>query len=57
VRRDDSRVDAKVWTQIVASQRQSLRVIAEPTGGFAMLDDVDFADATSRIRTAVPALK
>jgi hypothetical protein len=53
----DSRVDPEVWKQIVASRRQSLRAIAEPTGGVALLDAADFADAMSRIRAAVRAGK
>ena len=53
----DSRVDPEVWMEIVASRRESLRAIAEPTGGFALLDDVDFADALARFRAAVPALR
>ncbi len=54
---DDSRIDPKVWKPIVASRRESLRAIAEGTGGFALLDGVDFADAMSRIRAAVPAAR
>jgi hypothetical protein len=53
----ENRVDPEVWKEIIASRRQSLRALAEPTGGFALLDDVDFADAMSRIRAAVPALR
>ena len=49
----DSRGDAELWKQVVASRRQSLQVIADGTGGFALLDPADFADATSRIRAAV----
>jgi hypothetical protein len=51
----DSRGDAELWKQVVASRRQSLQVIADGTGGFAFLDPADFADATSRIRAAVLA--
>jgi hypothetical protein len=51
----DSRGDAELWKQVVASRRQSLQVIADGTGGFALLDPADFADATSRIRAAVLA--
>jgi hypothetical protein len=54
---DVSRVDPEVWKEIVASRRQSLRAIAGRTGSVALLDDADFADAMSRIRTAVPALR
>jgi hypothetical protein len=57
VKMHDSRVDPEVWKEIVASRRQSLRALAEPTGGFALLDDVDFADALPRIRATVPALR
>jgi hypothetical protein len=32
---------------------KSLRAIAEPTGGFAVLDAPDFADALPRIGRAV----
>jgi hypothetical protein len=54
---DVSRVDPEVWKQVVASRRESLRAIAEPTGGVALLDDADFADALSRIRSAVLTLR
>ena len=40
----DSRVEPEVWKEIVAARRESLRAIAEPTGGFALLDDVDVID-------------
>jgi len=49
----DPRVDADLWKQMVASRRQSLRAIAEPTGGSAFLDDVYAAQTMSRIRAAV----
>lgn len=38
------------------SRRHSLRAIAEPTGGFALLDALDFADAMPRIRAAATAI-
>jgi hypothetical protein len=49
----DGRVDAAFWKQVVVTRRQSLRSIAAPTGGFALLHEMDFADAMSRIRAAV----
>ena len=55
--RDSAGVDADVWREILGSRRQSLRAIAEPTGGSAFLDDADAADATSRIRAAVLTIK
>jgi VWFA-related protein len=51
--RDGTGVDAEVWKQMVASRRQTLRTISEPTGGSAFLDDVDVAGAASRLRAAV----
>ena len=45
--------DRAFWEDVVASRRQSLRTIAEPTGGFALLDDVDFSDASTRIRASL----
>ena len=48
---DHGSVDPEFWKELATSRRQSLRMIAEPTGGFAVLDDVDFAGAMSRIRT------
>jgi hypothetical protein len=32
---------------------KSLRAISEPTGGFAVLDEADFADALQRIGRSV----
>lgn len=55
--RVDGRVDAEVWKQVIASRRQSLRAIAEPTGGIAFLDDVDGAGVLSRTRAAVLAAR
>ena len=49
----DPRVDADLWKQMIASRRQSLRAIAEPTGGSAFLDDVYAAPTMSRIRESV----
>jgi VWFA-related protein len=54
---DDRRVATDLWTQIVTSRHQTLRAIAESTGGSAFLDSVDVAGTVSRIRTAVPAIK
>ena len=48
-----SGVDAAFWEDVAASRRQSLRTIAEPTGGFALLDEGDFTDAMSRIRASL----
>ncbi len=42
-------------TGVDEPRRQSLRGIAEPTGGFALLDSVDFADPMPRIRAAATA--
>ena len=50
---DHGSVDPEFWKELATSRRQSLRMIAEPTGGFAVLDDVDFAGAMSRIRTSL----
>jgi len=49
----DGGVDTEFWKQVVSSRRQSLRALAEPTGGNALLDEIDVADAMSRIRAAV----
>ena len=54
---NDNRIDAEVWKQVVASRRQSLRAVAEPGEGFALLDETDFAGAMSRIRAEVAALR
>ena len=45
-------VNPTFWKQVEDSRRQTLRAIADPTGGFALLDDVDFADAMPRVRAA-----
>ena len=45
--------DAALWDSYRAAMLNSLRAISEPTGGFAVLDEADFADAPQRIsRTA-----
>ena len=49
-------VDPTFWKQVEASRRQTLRAIAEPTGGFAVLDSVGFADAMPRIRAAAAGI-
>jgi hypothetical protein len=41
--------DAATWAGYRAAMLNSLRAIAEPTGGFAVLDETDFADALQRI--------
>ena len=41
--------DAALWASSRAAMLNSLRAIAEPTGGFAVLDEADFADALERI--------
>jgi hypothetical protein len=46
-------IDAESWKDIVTARRQSLRAISEPTGGFALLEDTDYADAMARIRGAL----
>ena len=46
-------VDVAFSPRVEASRRWSLRAIAEPTGGFAVLDEMDFAGAMSRIREKV----
>ena len=53
----DARGAAEAPEPIVAARRQSLRALTEETGGFALLDDVDVAEAMSRIRAAVLAIK
>ena len=55
--RDGAGVDADVWKQVVASRHQTLRAIAEATGGSAFLDEADVAGAVPRIRAAVHAVK
>ena len=54
---DTSGVDAEFWKGVVASRRETLRAIAEPTGGSALLDDVDAAGTVSRVRAAVLTVK
>lgn len=51
--RSDTRVDAEDWKRVVVARRLSLREIAEPTGGFALLDDIEITDAMPRIRAAL----
>jgi hypothetical protein len=41
--------DAARWAGYRAALLNSLRAISEPTGGFAVLDEADFADAMQRI--------
>jgi hypothetical protein len=41
--------DAALWASYRAAMLNSLRAISEPTGGFAVLDEADFADALQRI--------
>jgi hypothetical protein len=41
--------DAALWASYRAALLNSLRAISEPTGGFAVLDEADFADALPRI--------
>lgn len=41
--------DPARWASYRAAMLKSLRAIAEPTGGFAVLDEADFADALPRI--------
>jgi hypothetical protein len=47
------RGDAALWARYQAAMLNSLRAIAEPTGGFAVLNAADFADAIPRIARAV----
>jgi hypothetical protein len=47
------RADAAVWAIYRADMSNSLRAISEPTGGFAVLDQSDFADALERITRRV----
>jgi hypothetical protein len=42
--------DPALWASDRAAMLSSLRAISEPTGGFAVLDEADFADALQRIR-------
>jgi hypothetical protein len=41
--------DAALWASDRAAMLNSLRAISEPTGGFAVLDEADFADALQYI--------
>jgi len=41
--------DAARWASYRAAMLNSLRAISEPTGGFAVLDEAEFADALQRI--------
>jgi hypothetical protein len=41
--------DAALWASYRAAMLNSLRAISEPTGGFAVLDEADSADALQRI--------
>jgi hypothetical protein len=41
--------DPALWASYRAALLNSLRAISEPTGGFAVLDEADFADALQRI--------
>ena len=41
--------DAALWASYRAAMLNSLRAISEPTGGFAVLDEAEFADALQRI--------
>jgi hypothetical protein len=45
--------DAALWASDHGAMLNSLRAIAEPTGGFAVLDESDFADALQRIDRSV----
>jgi len=45
--------DAALWAGYRAAMSSSLRAISEPTGGFAVLDEADFADALPRIGRSV----
>ena len=45
--------DAALWDSYRAALLKSLRAISEPTGGFAVLDAADFADALQRIGRSV----
>ena len=45
--------DAALWAGYRAAMLSSLRAISEPTGGFAVLDEADFADALQRIGRSV----
>jgi hypothetical protein len=41
--------DAALWASYRTLMLNSLRAISEPTGGFVVLDEADFADALQRI--------
>jgi hypothetical protein len=41
--------DQALWASYRAAMLNSLRAISEPTGGFAVLDQADFADALQRV--------
>ena len=45
--------DAALWASYRTAMLNSLRAISEPTGGFAVLDEADFADALQRISRRV----
>lgn len=42
-----------LWTQYRAEMLNSLRALSEPTGGFAVLENADFAEAMQRIDRAM----
>lgn len=45
--------DAALWASYRAAMLSSLRAMSEPTGGFAVLDEADFAEALQRISRRV----
>jgi VWFA-related protein len=49
----DPNLDRLVWQNYWTTTRNSLRVISEQTGGFALLDESDLAEGLTRINSAM----
>jgi hypothetical protein len=49
----DPSVDSVAWRNYWTNTRNSLRMMSEPTGGFALVDEQDLVEALQRIRSAM----
>jgi hypothetical protein len=49
----DPSVDSVAWHNYWTNTRNSLRMMSEPTGGFALVDEQDLVEALQRIRSAM----
>jgi hypothetical protein len=49
----DPNVDSVAWHNHWTNTRNSLRMMSEPTGGFALVDEQDLVEALQRIRSAM----